>query len=191
MGELSELDELELAFLADREDCLPQLADWFTRAFATWFAPGTGRDAAATFRERLRRDGIPCAFVALEHGSPVGTVSLMTASIEPYAHLTPWVGGLFVASAARSRGVGMALVAHAVQTAACFGVQGLHGAVHARPDVYVAAGWELLESTTYQGDRIHVLSITPHPSRDATDEPPDDATGPRSDRPGSGAARAG
>ena len=100
---------MEIVRLVDRPDLLPALARAYEAEWPVWYGP-KGRDPVADLTERLRRDGLPLALVAVGGDEPVGAVALAARSIASHAHLSPWLIGLWVAPERRRMGLGARLV---------------------------------------------------------------------------------
>jgi GNAT superfamily N-acetyltransferase len=60
---------------------------------------------------QMNRDQLPIAWVAHANGQLIGTAALRVHDPEGREDLTPWLGGVFVASQCRHRGIGAALCA--------------------------------------------------------------------------------
>lgn len=148
---------MDIAYLADHPRHVGTLAAWFSTQWPNYYAGRGPDEVARLFEERLQRDDVPLALVALDGGEPVGTVSLMTTSIPTHAHLSPWVGGLYVRDDRRGRGLGMALVRRATEEARRLGVTELFMALHAAAERYVADGWCVHEHAEIDGEPISVL----------------------------------
>lgn len=148
---------MRIELLAAHAHHVPTLARWFHGEWNTFYAGRTPADVEADFRERLHADRLPLALVALDGDEAVGTVSLMQTSVPTHAHLTPWLGGLFVAPDHRSAGLGMELVDAAVHQARDLGITRLHVALHAGEAAYTDAGWVVLDRATIDDEPITVL----------------------------------
>ena len=59
----------------------------------------------------MNRDQLPIAWVAHANGQLLGTAALRVHDLEGREDLTPWLGGVFVGSQFRRRGIGAALCA--------------------------------------------------------------------------------
>ena len=57
----------------------------------------------------MNRDQLPIAWVAHANGQLLGTAALRVHDLEGREDLTPWLGGVFVGSQFRRRGIGAAL----------------------------------------------------------------------------------
>jgi GNAT superfamily N-acetyltransferase len=76
--------------------------------------------------------------------------------------LSPWVVGVYTRSDVRGRGIGGALVQHAVQTATRLGVTRLYQYTDAHGvarRLYERLGWQPIAEEVYKGDPIAIMTI--------------------------------
>lgn len=67
--------------------------------------PGsTVASRAKNLESQLQRRSIPCAFVALDDGRPMGSASLVTYDMETHVEWSPWLASVFVHPDFRGRG---------------------------------------------------------------------------------------
>jgi len=94
----------------------------------------------------LETGPVPSAFVAHEDGVFLGTASVIENDLAERPQYQPWVAGVWVEEAARSRGIGRLLVAHAAEAifAAGFRDAYLYAAAH-RVSFYTGLGWQVVE----------------------------------------------
>ena len=131
---------MTIAPLADYSQFIPGLAEAF---FREWNAMD-GRslwDNEEQLRRNLRRDRLPLSFVAVEQGDWIGTVSMDLSDFPGPAHLSPWLACLYVKEAHRRRGLGRALVLHAIDFARTKKIPRLYLWNHARESLYLQMGW--------------------------------------------------
>lgn len=133
------------------------LALWFHGEWSAFYAGRSENDVRSDFRARLNTDRLPLALAAIDGEDVVGTVSLLRSSIPTHAHLTPWVGGLFVPPERRRQGIGMRLIAAALDQAFVIGINRIHIALHAGAQAYRDSGWTLLDRAVVDGEPITVL----------------------------------
>ena len=145
---------MEICYLADRAEAIPQLAAWFR---AEW-PDMAGADAEAGFRRCVNKHRIPIGFVATEAEVPLGTVQLLSSSVSSHAHLAPWVGGLYVVPASRHRGIATRLVDHAVAKAGELGHTKVYIGLTRARDYYESCGWRYEDDGDANGEAVTILS---------------------------------
>jgi GNAT superfamily N-acetyltransferase len=143
----------------------PELVDVIARwHWDEWGGPES--DSLERWAENLRRggrDGIPITFIALEHGQPLGSVTLTEHDMPGhigYANFNPWLAGAFVAPEARGQGIGALLLRHAVEQAEAWGIPRLYLYTQSASRFYEHLGWTTLDETEYEGGRVTVMTIS-------------------------------
>lgn len=131
--------------LRQRADFLDIVADRLWHAW--WHDSAYDR---AGFRRLVARGleaaPVPSAFVAHEGDTFLGTASAIMDDLDVRPQYQPWVAGVWVEEAARSRGVGRRLVDRAAEAifAAGFPHAYLYAGAH-RVTFYTGLGWQVLE----------------------------------------------
>jgi predicted N-acetyltransferase YhbS len=131
---------MTIAPLADYPQFIPDLAQAF---FQEWNAMD-GRslhDNEKQLRGNLQRDCLPISFVAVEESAWIGTVSMDLSDFPGPAPLSPWLACLYVKEPHRGRGLGRALVLHAVDFARAQKIPKLYLWNHAKESLYHRLGW--------------------------------------------------
>lgn len=149
----------ELHYLADRPQHIPALAAWH---FAQWGELNPANDVAARItrlQSHLNRRVVPTTFIACDDDELLGSASLVVSDLDIRPELTPWLASVFVAPAARNRGVGTQLVQRVMSEARAIGVPRLHLFTLDRENFYAGLGWRLLERTTWSEREIAVMGI--------------------------------
>src|SRR5262249_41261997 len=102
---------VRISYLIDQPEYIPQLAQWLFEQWDAILGEGTPEARIRKLEAHLNRDQLPVAWVAHANGQLLGTASLRVHDLEGREDLTPWLGGVFVASQFRRRGIGAALCA--------------------------------------------------------------------------------
>jgi GNAT superfamily N-acetyltransferase len=146
--------------LSEHPELVDEIARW---QWQEWGSPESG--SVEQWAESLRRgrsDGIPITFVALEHGRPLGSVTLTEHDMPGhigYESFGPWVAGTYVRPDARGRGVGEALMRHAIEQAEAWGIPRLYLYTESARSFYEHIGWTTLDETEYEGGIVAVMTI--------------------------------
>jgi GNAT superfamily N-acetyltransferase len=143
----------------------PELVDVIARwHWDEWGGPESG--SLERWAQNLRRggrDGIPVTFIALEHGRPLGSVTLTEHDMPGhigYEGFQPWLAGAFVEPEARGQGVGATLLRHAVEQAEAWGIPRLYLYTESARPFYEHVGWTTLDETEYEGGLVTVMTIS-------------------------------
>ncbi len=107
---------------------------WFAHAAAErvwkewWRDERTLSHVRAKIAASVAGGAFPFTLIAHEHGTFIGTVSVVESNMEPRRDLSPWLSALWVDEPYRRCGWGSALVKAAIEKARANG----------RPDIYLA-----------------------------------------------------
>lgn len=152
------LMNVRIDYLANYQEHIPALAAWFKAQNPDFFARSSLADVAREqFESRLNTDSLPISFIALADGAPAGTIALLSESITTHTHLTPWLGGLHVQPDFRHRGIGMALVAHALEKGKESGFECVYAGISAAEERYQSEGWRVRERVMYCGKPLCIM----------------------------------
>jgi N-acetylglutamate synthase-like GNAT family acetyltransferase len=93
----------------------------------------------------MNRDKLPIAWVAHASGQLLGSAALRVHDLEGREDLTPWLGGVFVGSHFRRRGIGAAALCATVEDEArSRGIQTLYLFTLDKQAWYSRLGWTVL-----------------------------------------------
>jgi GNAT superfamily N-acetyltransferase len=144
--------------LVDRQDAIPIVAKWY---FEEWGYNVSGNSIQQTIdrlNRKLNRDKLPLHILAVEDEKVLGVAQLKLHEMDIYPDRAFWLGGLFVSSISRRKGVGSAL-AHKIATiAADFGYKELYLQTEALDGgLYRKLGWRSIETVRYKGVHVAVM----------------------------------
>mgnify|MGYP000966310126 CR=1 FL=1 len=143
---------MNISLLADHPEFIETLAPWVAKHWRPILTHTTAESCAAKFQTHLNSTMLPIAWVAHQGTKVCGTASLRVHDLPGREDLTPWLGGIYVASEFRNRGIGGALCAVAEQQAkSLFGVTTLYLFTLDRQDWYGKLGWRTFEPCTWCG----------------------------------------
>src|ERR1041385_1195752 len=117
---------VRISYLIDHPEYVPQLAQWLFEQWGAILGEKTLEVRIKKLKAHMNRDELPIAWVAHANGEPLGTASLRVHDLDGREDLTPWLGGVFVDSHFRRRGIGSALCAMVENAARSRGIQTLH-----------------------------------------------------------------
>lgn len=153
---------MELHYLADQPQHIPTLAAWH---YAQWGELNPANDVAARIarlQTHLQRGAIPTTFIACDGDELLGSASLVVSDLDIRPEFTPWLASVFVAPAARNRGVGSLLVQRVMSEARAIGTPRLHLFTLDRERFYTGLGWRLQERAIYREHEIAIMSVDFH-----------------------------
>jgi GNAT superfamily N-acetyltransferase len=149
--------DIEIAYLADHEEAVGELAQWFHGEWSYLYPDKTMDDVKNGIAERTNRDCVPMALVALEGAILAGTVCLKTHDMDTRLDLSPWLAGLYVAGPWRGRGIGTALVKAVEQKAIALGIRRLYLYTPSAEVFYLRMAWRTREATEYHGTKVTIM----------------------------------
>jgi GNAT superfamily N-acetyltransferase len=141
-----------IGYLADYPEFVPILGGWFYDEWGHQIPNSTAAHFARALQERLQRDGLPLALIAMEADRPVGTVSLILHEVDIRPEYTCWLGSLFVHPRRRGEGIGSLLVRSAEFEASRLQIRELYLYTRqARTEaLYLRLGWLPIERPLYR-----------------------------------------
>jgi len=151
---------MQIEYLADHLDAVSLLADWHHGEWNEFSFEATVDE----LRTHTGRRQIPTTFVAIDQGRVIGSTSLLAADLIGWEHLTPWVASVFVVPDCRRRGVGRALVEHAVREARLMDVPSVYLFTASKEAYYARLGWKPIQRAQYRSKKIVIMQRRLRPS---------------------------
>jgi GNAT superfamily N-acetyltransferase len=150
---------VRIASIADHLELVDTIARWHWNEWGHSDPDGSLQSWTEGLRERTNRDSIPTTYVALHDDKPIGSVTLVEHDMSTRLDLSPWVAGVYVKPQHRGRGVGSALVQHAVAEAANMGVKRLYLYTNPAREFYEKLGWRHVADDFYEGQPVIIMDI--------------------------------
>jgi predicted N-acetyltransferase YhbS len=135
---------VRISYLIDHPEYIPQLARWLFEEWDLILGEKTPAVRIKKLNAHMNRDKLPIASVAHANGQVLGTAALRVHDLEGREDLTPWLGGVFVGSQFRRRGIGAALCATVEDEARSRGIQTLYLFTLDKQAWYSRLGWIVL-----------------------------------------------
>ena len=135
---------VQISYLIEYPQYIPQLAQWLFEEWDAILGEKTPEARIKKVKAHMNRDKLPIAWVAHANGQLLGTASLRVHDLEAREDLTPWLGGVFVGSQFRRRGIGEALCVAVENAARLRGVQILYLFTLDKQAWYSRLGWAVL-----------------------------------------------
>jgi len=148
---------------ADYPEFIGTIARWHWDAWGDADPAGSLEAWTAGLQTRANRACLPMTFVALdERGAPLGSVTIVEHDMPDRAdlrHLTPWIAGTFVLDSERRKGIGTALMRHAVTEASRLGVCDLFLYASSARRFYERLGWTAVRNDYYEGESVTIMTL--------------------------------
>lgn len=156
----SQANTLRISFLADYPQFAEELAPEIFEHWRYVLTDETLKDREAKLRQHLNKSELPIALIAHTDTEVLGTASLRANDLEGYAHLSPWLGGVFVRRTHRERGIASALSQAVERHAWSLGHNTLYLFTPDQQRLYTRLGWSQFESTIWHGVMADVMIRT-------------------------------
>jgi N-acetylglutamate synthase-like GNAT family acetyltransferase len=135
---------VRISYLIEHPGYIPQLAQWLFEQWDTVLGEKNPEARIEKLKAHMNRDELPIAWVAHAKGQLFGTAALRVHDLEGREDLTPWLGGVFVGSHFRRRGIGAALCATVEDEARSRKTETLYLFTLDKQAWYSRLGWTLL-----------------------------------------------
>jgi predicted N-acetyltransferase YhbS len=151
---------VKIEYLADRPEHVATVAAWHRREWGHLRPEESLEIRASKLRARSGHRQIPTVFIASTDGTPLGSAMLVAHDMDSHLHWSPWLAGVVVAPEYRGRGIGAALVEHAVAEARELGLPTLYLYTFSTEQYYARLGWQLIERSSYFGESVSIMSCS-------------------------------
>ena len=141
---------VRISYLIEHPEYIPQLAQWLFEQWGSVLGEETPEVRIKKLQAHMNRDKLPIAWVADANGQLLGTAALRVHDLEGREDLTPWLGGVFVGSDFRRRGIGAALCATVEDAARSRGIQTLYLFTLNKQTWFSRLGWTVLGPCVWQ-----------------------------------------
>ncbi len=141
---------VRIGYLIEHPEYVPQLAQWLFAHWGSILGEETSEARIKKLKAHLNRDELPIAWVAHANGQLLGTAALRGHDLEGREDLTPWLGGVFVGSPFRRRGIGAALCAAVEDAARSRGIKTLYLFTLDKQAWYSRLGWRGIGPCVWQ-----------------------------------------
>lgn len=149
---------MELKFLADIPEALPQIAKWYFDEWGVRMKDNSLEQITQRMQSMLNRDKIPLHLVATDGHRVLGVAQLKFREMDIYPEKEHWLGGVYVHEAARGNGLASRLISKTLDLAKDFGEKNLYLQTE-RSDggLYTHLGWTPIEKVHYNGMDVLVM----------------------------------
>ena len=149
---------VRISYLIEHPEYIPQLAQWLWEHWGPILGEKTPEARIKKLKAHLNRDKLPIAWVAHANGQLLGTAALRVHDLKGRDDLTPWLGGVFVGSHFRRRGVGAALCATVEDAARLQGIEALYLFTLDKQAWFSRLGWTVLGLCIWQQRSGEIMS---------------------------------
>ncbi len=111
---------MEISLLADCPHEAPKIAKWYFEEWASHVPNVTEKMVLDDISQKASNRAVPMSLVAIENGILIGVLELKLRENTDYPEYEHWVGGVFVASKYRGKGIAKSLLTEAKKIATSF-----------------------------------------------------------------------
>ena len=151
---------MEFILLADDPLAYKEVANWY---FEQWLSNvpdmtvGRVESKLATY---TNRDKAPLLMLAKLDGELIGAAELKIHEMDIYPDYEYWIGGVYVKSSERGKGVAARLVQEVIGQAKMFGIKKLYLQTEKLDGgIYSKVGFSLIEQVDYKGHYVSVMQV--------------------------------
>lgn len=152
---------MNIDFLADRPEFIPQLARWHHGEWSHFRPAFTLEERIAELKESCGRHEIPATFVASDGPRLLGSAMLVPHDMDHNPHWTPWLASVFTAPEARGQGIATALCQRVMHFASKLGLARIYLYTPSAERLYARLGWSVLERLNYRGVDVTIMAHDP------------------------------
>jgi predicted N-acetyltransferase YhbS len=149
--------EVNIDYLADHEDVLPQLAVWQHEQWGYLNPQNSVETRAEKLRRRSGKGAIPTTFVGFIEGELVGSASLVENDLPSRRDLFPWLASVYVHPSRRRKGIGSQLVERVVTQTEALGHPRLYLITPDQESFYRRMGWILMARFPHRGEQTALM----------------------------------
>ena len=149
---------MKFEYLADNIDFLPTVANWYFEEWGDLLKDQNPEEGIERLRAYLNKDSIPLMLVAIENGNPVGVAQLKYREMTIYPEKEHWLGGVYVSSKSRGKGIAKQVVQGIIDIAKTLNVETLYlQTENLNGGLYRKMGWTPIEQINYNGVDVLVM----------------------------------
>ncbi|MCF6144865.1 hypothetical protein PMAG_a1764 [Pseudoalteromonas mariniglutinosa NCIMB 1770] len=150
---------MDFIFLADKAHMKPVIAKWYFQQWGHLVEGSSVELFNNKLNDYLNRDSIPLVIMAVEGEDVLGVAHLRYHEMTIYPDKEHWVGGVYIDTKHRSKGVASALVNHLESVAVSLGVTDIHLQTEKLDGgLYKQLGWQPIEQVNNRGVEVQVMT---------------------------------
>jgi len=152
---------MRIESIADHPELVETVARWQLEEWGHHDPTDSLAARIASIGAQTDRNRISTTAIALDGDKPLGSASLVAHDMPTHPELSPWLASVYVAPAARGRGVASALVRHIVRQVAAMGVGRLYLFTESARELYEKLGWYVIAEEHFEGIPVTIMAIDP------------------------------
>ncbi|GGW52584.1 GNAT family N-acetyltransferase [Alishewanella tabrizica] len=146
-----------LTLLKHYPEHIPEIAKWHFQEWGELFPEKSEADFASDLAATLNDGTVPLSWVLMLDEQVVGTASILLDDMQTNRDLSPWLANIYLAPAARGKGLGKWLVQQVMLQAQQLGLTKLYLFTEDKPEFYQQFGWQPLKQERYEGTLVTIM----------------------------------
>ena len=143
---------MNIDFLADHVECIPQIASWYFNEWGHKESNNSLERTCERLKAKLYKDHAPICIIATADEKLIGVAQLKIREMEIFPAREFWLGGVYVDSTGRGQGIGELLVKRIEEISENLGIQELFLQTKKLDGgLYSKLGWKPIERITNNG----------------------------------------
>ena len=145
-------NELKIDQAEPDSSALAIVANWYFQEWGYLHPNLTQEKIRKRLSDRIQRSEFESVFVAVENDSVLGVCELKFNEMKQYPEYLHWIGGIFVDTENREKGIGSALISFAIERCRFLKIEYLYLQTESKNDeLYLKLGWHPLAKIESQG----------------------------------------
>lgn len=153
---------MKIGPLEPNSDTLAIVADWYFQEWGYLHPSLTSEIIRAKLSERIQSSEFENVFVAVENDSVLGACELKFSEVKQFPDYLHWIGGIYVDSKHRHKGIGSALITYAIEKCREMRIEILYLQTESKnEELYSRLGWHRLTSIEIEGVNRTIMNYSP------------------------------
>ena len=151
---------MRIELLSKNKDFIPEIVKWYYEEWGHSDYVNSIEEEINKLSIFLNEDKLPLILTAIEGDILVGVAQLKFFEMDIYPELEHWLGGVYVASDYRRRGIAKLIVEESKNVARKVGVQKLYlQTEYIDGGIYSQLGWKLVDKLIYNNVNVAVMEL--------------------------------
>ena len=154
-------NELKISRTEPDSAALAIVANWYFQEWGYLHPSLTQEKIRADLSEKIQRSEFESVFVAVENDSVLGACELKLNEVKQFPEYLHWIGGIFVDSEHRDKGIGSALISFAIEKCRFLKIEYLYLQTESKnEELYLKLGWHPLTNIESHGINRTIMNYS-------------------------------
>jgi len=149
---------MKFEYLADNKNQIPTIAKWYFEEWGHLGGVNTLEKSVENLQVYLNKGKIPLMVLAIENGEAIGVAQLKYREMTIYPEKEHWLGGVYVPSEHRGKGIASQVVQQIIDNAKKLNVRTLYlQTENLNGGLYRKMGWTPIEQVVYENVDVLIM----------------------------------